>query len=257
MNLMKFAVVAAAMFVPAAGVQAASVVASYELNNTFADQLGGTSLTGNGGTFTGSALTDGLSFGANQGPTLTNGAIANSTSYSLELIFTLADVPGYNKIIDFSGRTQDNGLYIHNGALNFFGGAAGSGIISNGQTAQVVLTNNAGTVTGFLNGVQQFSFTDVNNLARIGASLHFFQDDSAVGGEASPGFADLIRLYDAPLTAAEVAGLYRPGNFTRITPSTGAVPEPATWAMMLLGFGFVGATMRSAKRNRKLGLSHA
>lgn len=28
----------------------------------------------------------------------------------------------------------------------------------------------------------------------------------------------------------------------------GAVPEPATWAMMLLGFGAVGATMRRRKR---------
>ena len=36
-----------------------------------------------------------------------------------------------------------------------------------------------------------------------------------------------------------------------------AVPEPATWAMMLLGFGFVGGAMRSAKRRRKLALSHA
>ena len=31
----------------------------------------------------------------------------------------------------------------------------------------------------------------------------------------------------------------------------GAVPEPATWAMMLLGFGAVGGAMRSAKRARR------
>ena len=34
----------------------------------------------------------------------------------------------------------------------------------------------------------------------------------------------------------------------------GAVPEPATWAMMLLGFGVVGATMR---RRRAAGLAFA
>jgi hypothetical protein len=28
----------------------------------------------------------------------------------------------------------------------------------------------------------------------------------------------------------------------------GAVPEPTTWAMMLIGFGFVGGTMRAARR---------
>jgi hypothetical protein len=33
------------------------------------------------------------------------------------------------------------------------------------------------------------------------------------------------------------AVLYTPGG-------TGMVPEPATWAMMLIGFGFLGAAMR-------------
>lgn len=32
-----------------------------------------------------------------------------------------------------------------------------------------------------------------------------------------------------------------------VTPITGAVPEPATWAMMILGFGLVGAGVRRAR----------
>ena len=32
--------------------------------------------------------------------------------------------------------------------------------------------------------------------------------------------------------------------------TSGAVPEPATWAMMLIGFGLIGGSIRSA-RNRK------
>jgi hypothetical protein len=35
------------------------------------------------------------------------------------------------------------------------------------------------------------------------------------------------------------------------------VPEPSTWAMMLLGFGFVGGAMRSAKRRRRVSVSYA
>jgi PEP-CTERM motif len=31
--------------------------------------------------------------------------------------------------------------------------------------------------------------------------------------------------------------------------TTGAVPEPATWAMMLLGFGGIGASLRSRRRS--------
>ena len=42
---------------------------------------------------------------------------------------------------------------------------------------------------------------------------------------------------------------------TVVTPATAAVPEPATWAMMVLGFGFVGYTMR--RRRATVRLSHA
>lgn len=38
---------------------------------------------------------------------------------------------------------------------------------------------------------------------------------------------------------------------------SGAVPEPATWAMMLLGFGAVGGALRSASRRQKLTFSRA
>ncbi|NTZ41509.1 PEP-CTERM sorting domain-containing protein, partial [Altererythrobacter sp. SALINAS58] len=41
------------------------------------------------------------------------------------------------------------------------------------------------------------------------------------------------------------------------TGSTPAVPEPTTWAMMLLGFGFVGGVMRSVKRRQKMTFSYA
>ena len=37
----------------------------------------------------------------------------------------------------------------------------------------------------------------------------------------------------------------------------GAVPEPATWAMMIFGFGLVGGALRSAMRKQKLAVSFA
>lgn len=36
-----------------------------------------------------------------------------------------------------------------------------------------------------------------------------------------------------------------------------AVPEPATWAMMLIGFAFVGGAIRSTKRRQKMTVSYA
>jgi hypothetical protein len=43
------------------------------------------------------------------------------------------------------------------------------------------------------------------------------------------------------------------GSFTqlRVTPGVGAIPEPATWAMFLMGFGAVGYSMRSRKAGYK------
>jgi hypothetical protein len=40
-----------------------------------------------------------------------------------------------------------------------------------------------------------------------------------------------------------------------VTTGTGAVPEPATWAMLLLGFGAIGATIR--RREAKVAVSYA
>ena len=33
-----------------------------------------------------------------------------------------------------------------------------------------------------------------------------------------------------------------------LTPANGAVPEPASWAMMLIGFGVIGGALRSRSR---------
>ena len=38
---------------------------------------------------------------------------------------------------------------------------------------------------------------------------------------------------------------------------TAAVPEPSTWALMLLGFGAVGGAMRMKRRKTNTALSYA
>lgn len=45
-------------------------------------------------------------------------------------------------------------------------------------------------------------------------------------------------------------------DFT-ISGAQSAVPEPAAWALMLLGFGLIGGAMRLAKRRRKVSISYA
>jgi hypothetical protein len=41
------------------------------------------------------------------------------------------------------------------------------------------------------------------------------------------------------------------------TPNTPGVPEPSTWAMLILGFGIVGGAMRFSKRREIASLSYA
>lgn len=38
------------------------------------------------------------------------------------------------------------------------------------------------------------------------------------------------------------------GNYLALSPGIGAIPEPAAWAMMLVGFGGLGAAMRYSRR---------
>lgn len=56
---------------------------------------------------------------------------------------------------------------------------------------------------------------------------------------------DQLGITNVPLPTAPGADI-GPGD------GTGAVPEPATWAMLILGFGFVGGMLRSVERRRRL-----
>jgi hypothetical protein len=75
----------------------------------------------------------------------------------------------------------------------------------------VLTRNSGGTVVGYVNGVQQFSFVDDDDRSTISAAdtLRFFRDNTATGSEQSAGAAARIRLYDRPLSAGEVAALTR------------------------------------------------
>lgn len=46
-------------------------------------------------------------------------------------------------------------------------------------------------------------------------------------------------------------------KFEKLSFSVAAVPEPSTWMMMILGFGFVGGALRTAKRQQKVSVFYA
>jgi hypothetical protein len=220
---------------------AASLTHDYQLNGSLADSLGGPSLVANGGTLN----PTNYSFGANQGLSLSNG-FTNTADYSIATTFNLANLSGYGRLIDFQNRTSDTGLYNLNTALNFYNITTGAaGAFSPNVDALLVVTRNAGTnaFVGYVNGIQQISFTDSSSLAVFSAPnniAHFFIDDLVVPNEASAGVVDRIRIYNGALTAAEVAALSTGG-----TGGT-TVPEPA--GLLLLGSGLAGLAAWRMKR---------
>jgi hypothetical protein len=130
--------------------------------------------------------------------------------YTVVLLFRFDAVSGWQRILDFKAGTSDFGLYCNGGQFKFYPVASGpAGAILAGQYVQVVLTRDAtGLVTGYVNGVQQFSFNDATGYAVISSAndLRFFKDG---GGDNGSGAMARIRLYNLPMPGAQVALLDR------------------------------------------------
>jgi Concanavalin A-like lectin/glucanases superfamily len=158
-----------------------------------------------------------LEFPADNGLQLTpTTGVTPSSTYTIAVLFRMASVDGgdgWERIADFKNGTTDRGLYVHRGALEFYPHASGAGdAIKPEQYVLAVLTRDgAGRVTGYVNGVSQFSFEDTVGDAVIDSNntLRFFRDNETGGweGEASSGAVARIRLYAEALTPAQVAAL--------------------------------------------------
>ena len=91
--------------------------------------------------------------------------------------------------------------------MNIFSGVDGTGTL-------------LGSLTGLLGDTNAFQLQNIR-FTGIGRSVTF------VGPDATLGVDDF--------------------NFTLAGGGGGGVPEPATWAMMLIGFGIVGGAVRGRK----------
>ena len=223
---------------------------AYELNGSLTDTFAGPALVNNGA----SLGATGLTFGANQGPSLSSwlGGSATSGNYSIEMYFSLDTTNGFRKLIDFSNRVSDTGLYNISTALQLYNLPAGtSGAFADGVMTHLVLTRDGASnqIVGYINGSTTLgiSQTDGGNIAVFAAAnniISFFQDDAATGfSEASGGFVDFIRIYDHPVTAEDAQNLFGAIN---------AVPEPATWLMMAAGVSGTGMVMyKKLKQKRR------
>ncbi len=120
---------------------------------------------------------------------------------------------------------------------------APDGGVSFGSATRVEFDNVAGTFVG-ANGTDAFAnvsfgtgFLSTLQIGGINFSGTFGGPDLFNGSRNNPQF----NLGSFALTAG---ALNPAGGTLTISQATGAIPEPATWAMMLLGFFGMGLAMR-------------
>lgn len=138
---------------------------------------------------------------------------------------------------------------------NFFGQAlTGNGTLTTNGVSQVSSLNGYTfqTITGITGTFQGSQITGLANVTGSNNLFYltgpFFVDGNGLGFSTAAGAA--VNLFVTNDTSYRVnAGGLNTGLVTAsASAATPAVPEPATWAMMLLGFGAIGVSVRRKRR---------
>ena len=152
-----------------------------------------------------------LDFDAGCGLQLDTSTVIPQGSYSIAMLFRFTDVAGFARVFDSTPGLLDDGLYVIESLVDYFIGGDHLGPdapVQAGLWGQLVITRDAATqqVNTYFNGIPQASFTDPTDVAAISAAQtpRFFIDDT---NGNSAGAVSRLRLWDAPLTPAEVAAL--------------------------------------------------
>ena len=258
------AVMAVGLALTAGTAQAATLKASYLFNGNLSSSVGGapdlvlTDPSGNSGFQTDTVFgnsksvlfIDGDSSNAGQGGlTFDSTGLLTSDSYSIALTFQFLDgTDAWRRIVDVQERQSDNGFYVDpSNQLAIYPVNGSSADFTTGVYRNVALTVGPGNqVNAYIDGgASMFSATSLMNIGPNGI-INLFLDNVAGGGqnEWSRSRIAVANFYDGVLTSDEVFGINQ-------NPIPG-VPEPSTWAMMIMGFGAAGMMVR----RRREGLAY-
>ncbi|WP_260597791.1 PEPxxWA-CTERM sorting domain-containing protein [Sphingomonas endolithica] len=170
------------------------------------------------------------------------------TSAQAAIVININQV-GTSIVATGSGSFDTTGLKTY--STNAQGGSfinAASGIVSVGDSAPIsIFTGLSGPVLGYLQGPKFAALTagDTFGLSQYLGAVYLptnYQSNALLNGSSTYFNSTLASL---GLTAGQY--VYRSSADTvtlNIGAVAAAVPEPATWAMMLLGFGVIGFAMR-------------
>jgi hypothetical protein len=189
----------------------------------------------------------------------------SSTANATSVLVNFDGVPTNDLVNSFyNGGTSSSGASGPNLGVNFTGFQTTTGF---GETSPPNLAFNAGgpafadTTFGFTG----FSFTagffqpgTVNVFSGLGGTGTLLGSLSGLLGDPNAFALQTITFTGVGRSVTFVGTDATLGvddfNFTLAGGGNGGVPEPATWAMMLIGFGIVGVSMR---RRQKVKVTYA
>jgi hypothetical protein len=220
----------------------------YQLNGSYADELGGSDIIPLGGSLGGPCTVAagdcaGYVFGPNQGLRLENAfgpANASKGDYTLAFDMYFNTIGGFYKLVDFTGVCDpsrpeetatapcDAGLYATGFGIPWlqvgfwkvavFDFPTGPTRLNAGTTSRMVLTRDDATdmFRMFVDGIQQFSFIDTYEEAVFNApnaAVNLFDDDFfSIQVEAGGGFVDSVMVWAGAMSPGDVAALGSPSD---------------------------------------------
>ncbi len=132
----------------------------------------------------------------------------------------------------FSASTQDTAQY-----LSVQGGESGTVTFAN--------TNSVSIYVGSLDTYNTVTFGGPGGQTFTGSQLGAISG-AANGNQTAPNTnGRFLFTFSAPVNAVTLSSS---GNAFEVADVTSGAPEPAVWAMMLVGFGLAGAGLRSRRR---------
>lgn len=191
---------------------------------------------------------------------------ADLSGSEFEAIFTLTS-PLAGSIV----QNTSNSTTIYGGS-NYGAASPVSGLIRVNGVNYIVGGGNLGRAyqsEGSLGGadrlIHQSAESDQDSSFYLSASVFSYQNSIVTGVDlTSPisyiltpddGYGGSFSLFsEKPSKRANVQGVMRISSVSISELGATAVPEPATWATMLIGFGLIGGALRYRRRSSRLSL---